>query len=232
MQILRFARNDNVCMTKALHKTFSLDGPAGKLEALLWTVPARDPVMAALVCHPHPLYGGTLHNKVVFHAARTLHRLGVPVLRFNFRGVGLSEGAHDNGRGEASDARAALDWLAQEFPGRPLLLAGFSFGAWVGLRVGCNDARVTHLVGLGIPVNSSDLSYLRGCAKTKLFLHGRRDEHGDAGQVQSLFAELPEPKRLVFVEDADHFFTGHLDQMSAALHDWLRAEKDVLTGEE
>ncbi len=208
-------------MGKALHKTFFLAGPAGKLEALLWTVPARDPALAALVCHPHPLYGGTLHNKVVFHAARTLHRLGVPVLRFNFRGAGLSEGTHDKGRGEADDVRAALDWLAKEFPGRPLLLAGFSFGAWVGLRVGCEDARVTQVVGVGIPVNGSDLGYLRACAKPKLFLHGRNDEHGDAGKVQSLFDDLPEPKRLAFIEAADHFFTGKLEQMAAALHEWV-----------
>ena len=208
-------------VTAARHHSFFLHGPAGKLEALLWTVPTAHPPMAALVCHPHPLFGGTLHNKVVFHAARTLHRLGLPVLRFNFRSAGLSEGEHDSGRGEAEDVRTALDWLSGEFPERPLLLAGFSFGAWVGLRVGCADARVRHLVGLGIPVNDSSHDYLRECAKPKLFLHGRRDEHGDAAAVEALVASLPGANRLIFIEDADHFFTGHLDRMTAALHDWL-----------
>ena len=116
------------------------------------------PYFAAVVCHPHPLYGGTMHNKVVFRVARALHGLGLPVLRFNFRGTGMSAGEHDFGRGEADDVRAALDYLAEQFPGRPLLLAGFSFGAWVGLRVGCGDARVAELVGLGLPANDSDLS--------------------------------------------------------------------------
>jgi len=210
-------------MTTGFHQTFFLDGPAGKLEALHWTAGAH-PKMAAVVCHPHPLFGGTLHNKVVFHTARTLQRLGLPVLRFNFRGTGLSEGTHDNGHGEAGDVSAALDWLAHEYPQQPLLLAGFSFGAWVGLRVGCADARVSHLVGLGIPVNRSSHDYLRECAKPKLFLHGRNDEHGDAAKVQALFDLLPEPKRLVFVDGADHFFTGKLDQMTAALYEWARQE--------
>lgn len=211
-------------MSKALHKTFFLTGPAGKLEAQLWTVPVQEPPMAAVVCHPHPLHGGTLHNKVVFHAARTINRLALPVLRFNFRGAGLSEGTHEGGHGEAGDVRAALDWLAAKYPGRPLLLAGFSFGAWVGLRVGCEDARVTYLVGLGIPVDRSSHDFLRVCDKPKLFLHGRRDEHGAAAAVEGLVASLPGANRIAFIEDADHFFTGKLDQMSAALHEWLAAQ--------
>jgi alpha/beta superfamily hydrolase len=177
--------------------------------------------MAAVVCHPHPLYGGTLHNKVVFQAAKSLRRLDLPVLRFNFRGAGLSEGQHDRGRGEQEDVRAALDFLSGEFPGVPLLLAGFSFGAWVGLRVGSEDARVTHLVGLGIPVNDSDFSYLRGCAKPKLFVVGTQDQFADRGRVEALFAELPEPRALVFVEGADHFLTGKLDALDRALTAWL-----------
>jgi alpha/beta superfamily hydrolase len=212
-----------VSMTDALHQTFFLDGPAGKLEALHWTAGSH-PKMAAVVCHPHPLFGGTLHNKVVFHAARTLQRLGLPVLRFNFRGAGLSEGTHDNGRGEQGDVRVAIGWLAREYPQRPLLLAGFSFGAWVGLRVGCAEKRITHLVGLGIPVNRSNHDYLRTCAKPKLFLHGGNDEHGDARAVEALVASLPGRNQLVLVEGADHFFTGKLEQMTAALHDWLQQE--------
>src|ERR1700674_3452332 len=128
-------------MTQLLHRTFFLRGPAGRLEALLWAVPGREdgaqPPLAAVVCHPHPLFGGTLHNKVVYQTTKTLHRFGLPVLRFNFRGTGLSEGTHDEGRGEEEDVSAALDFLATEYPGAPILLAGFSFGSWVGLRAGC-----------------------------------------------------------------------------------------------
>src|SRR5258707_8168839 len=113
-----------------------LEGSAGRLEALLWTPPATaHPPLAAVVCHPHPLFGGTMHNKVVYQTAKSLDALGIPVLRFNFRGAGLSAGVHDRGLGEPGDGRAALDFLASEFPVFPLLLAGFSFGAWVGLRV-------------------------------------------------------------------------------------------------
>jgi hypothetical protein len=210
-------------MTTGFHQAFFLAGPVGKLEALHWAAGSH-PKMAAVVCHPHPLFGGTLHNKVVFHTARTLQRLGLPVLRFNFRGTGLSAGAHDNGRGEEGDVRAALDWLGREYPQRPLLLAGFSFGAWVGLRAGCADARVSHLVGLGVPVNRSSHDYLRACVKSKLFLHGRNDEHGHADAVQELVTSLPGANRLALIEGADHFFTGKLDQMTAALHEWAQRE--------
>jgi alpha/beta superfamily hydrolase len=177
--------------------------------------------LAAVVCHPHPLFGGTMHNKVVYQAAKTLHRRGVPVLRFNFRGAGMSEGRHDQGKGEREDVRAGLDYLASEFPGLPMLLAGFSFGAWVGLQVGCADERVTGVIGLGIPVDGSDLTYLRGCAKPKLFVQGAHDQFGSRPNVQRLFNELAEPKRLVFVEGADHFFTLNLNEMAAAIDRWL-----------
>jgi alpha/beta superfamily hydrolase len=208
-------------MADVFHRSFFLEGPAGRLEAMLWTVSAADPAQVALVCHPHPLFGGTMHNKVVYQAAKVLHRQGMPVLRFNFRGAGLSEGSHDNGKGERDDVRAALDFLAREFPGRPILLAGFSFGSWVGLRVGCEDARVVKLIGLGIPVDNSDLTYLRSCAKPKLIIQGGADQFGSRDNVEALFATLPEPKRLVIVEGADHFFTGKLDQVGAAIDAWL-----------
>src|SRR5215468_9229271 len=130
-------------------QNFFLNGPAGRLEAILWT-PDRPgtPSLAALVCHPHPLFGGTMHNKVVYNAAKTMDALGIPTLRFNFRGAGLSAGEHDKGRGEQGDVQAGLDFLAAQFPGVPMLLAGFSFGSSVGLRVGCRDARVVELIGL------------------------------------------------------------------------------------
>lgn len=213
-------------MTEVLHRNFFLEGPAGRLEAILWNTRAAVSHRAAVVCHPHPLYGGTMHNKVVYQAAKALHRRGVPVLRFNFRGTGLSEGEHDGGPGEQEDVRAALDYLAAEFPGRPILLAGFSFGSWVGLRVGCQDARVAELIGLGLPVDNSDMSYLRRCAKPKLILQGGNDQYGSRANVEALFQTLAEPKRLVIVEGADHFFTGRLDEVGAAIGAWLD-ERDL-----
>jgi uncharacterized protein len=209
--------------TKAAHESrrFFLDGPAGRLEAILWK-PVAQVRMAALVCHPHPLFGGTMHNKVVYQAAKSLDALGLPVLRFNFRGAGTSGGAHDRGQGEQGDVKAALDFLANEFPGVPLLVAGFSFGCWVGTRVGCADERVEELIALGTPVNSTDFSYLRDCDKPKLFVHGSHDQFGEIGKVQALVESLPGVNRLVVVEGAEHFFTGKLDQLDAAIRDWLQ----------
>jgi alpha/beta superfamily hydrolase len=209
-------------MAEIFHRRFFLKGPAGRLEATLWTQPegamAR---LAAVVCHPHPLYGGTLHNKVVYQVARTLHRLGLPVLRFNFRGAGMSEGKHGEGRSERDDVRAAIDFLAETFPLVPFLLAGFSFGASVGLRVGCADERVTELVGLGLPANNSDLSFLKTCRKPKLFVQGGQDQYASQENVRALMETLPEPKRLVVVENADHFFEGKLDQVNGAVGEWM-----------
>jgi uncharacterized protein len=211
-------------MADSFHRAFFIDGPAGKLESLLWTTSAADSPFAALVCHPHPLFGGTLHNKVVYQAAKALHNLGAPVLRFNFRGAGLSEGTHDNGRGEQDDVRAALDYLAHEFPQKPILLAGFSFGSYVGLRVGCADSRVTRLIGLGLPVNNVDMAYLQECAKPKLIIQGGEDQFGSRANIEALFATLPEPKRLVIVEGADHFFAGTLQEVSGAITEWVASK--------
>jgi uncharacterized protein len=203
-------------------RNFFLEGPAGRLEAILWT-PAGGgrPKMAALVCHPHPLFGGTMHNKVVYQAAKSLDALGLAVLRFNFRGVGTSAGEHDRGNGEREDVRAALDFLAAGFPETPLLLAGFSFGCWVGLRVGCGDLRVAELIGLGTPVNSTDFSFLRECGKRKLFVHGENDQFGDVKKVEALVESLPGEKRLVVVPQGDHFFVGKLDQVDRAIAEWV-----------
>jgi alpha/beta superfamily hydrolase len=206
-------------MPERTHRSLFIPGPAGRLDAILWTPPpeAPKPQFAAVVCHPHPLYGGTMHNKVVYQVNKTLDRLGLPVLRFNFRGVGRSEGAHDEGRGEREDVHAALDFLAAEFPGVPLLVAGFSFGCWVGLRVGCEDARVAELISLGAPVDGSDFSYLRQCAKPKLFLQGDHDQFGAKANLETLVRSLPGTNELVFILDADHFFTGKLERLDAAL---------------
>jgi alpha/beta superfamily hydrolase len=213
-------------MAEAFHRTFFLDGPAGRLEAMLWTASAASPRRVAVVCHPHPLFGGTMHNKVVFQVAKTLHQLDIPVLRFNFRGAGLSEGKHDKGRGEAGDVGAALDYLAKEFPVKPILLAGFSFGSYVGLRVGCEDSRVKQLVGLGIPVNNSDFSFLAECRKPKLILQSAHDQYGSSERVEALFETLPPPKKLAFVDAPDHFFAGKLTKMGRELEQWVSEQRE------
>jgi len=206
-------------------RKFFLEGPAGRLEAILWTpaspTPERPPV-AAVVCHPHPVFGGTMHNKVVYQAAKSLDALGLPVLRFNFRGAGLSAGKHDSGRGEQGDVRAALDFLGGQFTEAPLLLVGFSFGASVGLRVACEYPRVSHLTGLGIPVNSSDFSFLSHCNKPKLFVHGSEDEYGAVERVRALVASLPGENHLAIIQGVNHFFVGKLNELDAAITNWLK----------
>jgi uncharacterized protein len=204
-------------------RTFFLDGPAGRLEAVL-NAGAPDAKYAALVCHPHPLYGGTFHNKVVYHAMKALHGFGFPVLRFNFRGTGLSEGRHDHGGGEVDDVRAALDWLENEFR-LPIIFCGFSFGAATGMRAACPDARVKAAISLGTPVEVDDrlyrYSFLKECAKPKLFISGDRDEFSPKEKLEQVFAEVAEPKKIVFIEGAGHFFEGKLDQMQTAIREWL-----------
>lgn len=201
---------------------FFINGPVGQLEAILWTSRRfRNPPLAAVLCHPHPLFGGTIHNKVVYQAAKSLDSLGIPVLRFNFRGAGLSAGTHDKGLGEQGDVQAAVDFLAGEFLDTHLLLGGFSFGSWVGLRIGCSASRVTELIGIGVPVDNSDFTYLWSCAKPKLFVHGANDQHGARSKVEELVGALPGENRLIFVNDADHFFTGHLDEFDKAITSWL-----------
>jgi len=162
-----------------------------------------------------------MHNKVVYQAAKSLDSLGIPVLRFNFRGAGMSEGVHDRGGGEQHDVRAALDFLDVEFAGTPLLVVGFSFGCWVGSRVGCSDHRVRELICLGTPVNNTDFSFLGSCAKPKLFVQGANDEHGQVAKLESLVARLPGEKSLVVVAQADHFFAGKLHPLDAAITGWL-----------
>jgi hypothetical protein len=218
-----------IMMRELAHRSVSIAGPAGGLEGLFWDVAAGAgaPQLAAVVCHPHPLFGGTMHNKVVYQTAKTLHHAGLPVLRFNFRGVGLSEGGHDNGRGEQDDVRAALDFLAERFPGVPLLVAGFSFGAWVGLRVGCEEPRVTMLVGLGMPVGTVDVSYLSTCAKSKLFVSGDHDQYAPKEKLKAILEDLPARAKkrteLTLIAGADHFFTGYLEELDLALSTWLAA---------
>ncbi len=211
--------------TSTAIRSFFLNGPAGHLEALL-NEGSPSAAYAALICHPHPVYGGTLHNKVVFHAMKALNGLGMPALRFNFRGAGLSHGEHDNGAGEVDDVRAALDWLDHEFH-LPIVFAGFSFGAAVGLQAACPDPRVVALVSLGTPVSpvddrSYDYGFLQACAKPKLFVSGSRDQFASKARLELLVASLPDPKKLVIIEAADHFFEGRLREMREAVESWVR----------
>ncbi len=210
-----------------------LRGPAGRLEALLNTG-REDAPYAALVCHPHPAGGGTMHNKVVYHAMKAFSSFGLPVLRFNFRSVGLSEGEHDDGMGEQEDVKAALDWLESNLH-LPMLFAGFSFGSNVGLRACCGDARVKGLVGLGLPVHAEGRDYSYGflpkCSVPKLFVSGDHDQYGPREAVERVFERAPEPKRLVWIAGADHFFQGTADSPGAKLglmqeeiRSWLRSE--------
>ena len=217
-------------MSSQIRSIDNLHGPAGRLEALLNSGRADAPY-AALVCHPHPAGGGTMHNKVVYHAMKACSSFGLPVLRFNFRGVGMSEGEHDHGHGEQGDVRAALNWLEQKF-GRPILFAGFSFGSVVGLRACCGDARVKGLIGLGLPVHAAGRDYKYGflprCTAPKLFLSGDHDRFGPHDALTAVWERAPEPKRLVWIEGADHFFQGtaespgaKLGRMQAEIRWWL-----------
>ncbi len=219
-EIWRFRVKNNV---PAGLKSFFLSGPSGRLEALL-NQGRPDATHAALVCHPHPLYGGTVHNKVVYRAMKALNGFGFPVLRFNFRGAGLSEGEHDRGHGEVEDVRAALNWLDSEFH-RPIIFCGFSFGAATGLRAACPDPRVAGMIALGTPVAAEGRVYtyqfLQGCSRPKLFVSGSLDQFSPREKLREVVASVPEPKELVFVEGADHFFEGRLPEMQRAIQDWI-----------
>lgn len=211
---------------KAALRSLFLNGPAGQLEALLNEGSDNAP-LAALVCHPHPLFGGTMHTKAVYHAAKSLNAFGLPVLRFNFRGVGRSAGEHAEGRGEVDDVRTALDWLDAEFH-KPIIGAGFSFGAVVGLKAYCPDPRVQAIIALGTPISAEGRSYkysfLSECTKPKLFLSGGNDQYGARADLERVFTGFAEPKRLVLVDKADHFFEGHLPEMRAEIERWLQDE--------
>jgi uncharacterized protein len=219
-----------VIASNASIRSLFLDGPTGRLEALL-NAGADNATHAAVVCHPHPLFGGTLHNKVVFHTMKALNSFGFPVLRFNFRGTGLSQGAHDQGDGEVDDVRAALDWLDAEYHW-PLVFAGFSFGAAVGLRAACADSRVRAVIGVGTPVapvagdsevpRTYTFEFLQDCMKPKLFVSGARDQFGPRAKLEALVASASEPKKLVMIEGADHFFEGRLRELREAIETWVK----------
>lgn len=194
----------------------------GRLEAII-KAPSDDPTGVALVLHPHPLGGGTMHNKVVFRAAAALNEAGLVTLRINFRGVGQSSGEHDEGRGELDDVRAGLDYLSANYPKLTTVLCGFSFGARVGLEVGISDPRLNYLISIGTPINNYDFSFLAQCRKPILFVHGESDEHGAVEKLRELVSKIRTHTQthLVVISDADHFFEGHLDEMKQAITDWV-----------
>jgi alpha/beta superfamily hydrolase len=196
----------------------------GQLEAIL-KEPAA-PVAAAVVCHPHPLGGGTMNNNVVYRLAKALGEAGVAVLRFNFRGVGASTGRHDGGAGEEDDALAALELLAQRHPDLPLWMAGFSFGARVGLTVGAREPRVGKLLGIGLALSMFDYAFLDDCSKPKAIIQAANDEYGGRVAIEPAVARMTQPKRLWVIDGASHLFPQHLDELETAAGEacaWLLA---------
>ncbi|GIU74064.1 MAG: hypothetical protein KatS3mg004_1151 [Bryobacteraceae bacterium] len=195
-------------------ETLFLAGPAGRLEALLEEPAGAGPRFAALVLHPHPLGGGTMHNKVVYRMARGLRTEGAVTLRFNFRGVHLSEGVHDNGRGEVDDARAAKEFLAGRYPHLPLVVAGFSFGSRIALQVWEGARRV---ILAGYPTVYRQHSLLDRCPLLRIFIHSTHDEFGPREELERLYRRLWGPKQLHWIEARDHFFAGALDEFEQAV---------------
>jgi alpha/beta superfamily hydrolase len=198
-----------------------LDGPAGPLESLLEAPDDRVPGEVSVLCHPHPLFGGTMHNKVVYRVARGLRKAGAVVLRFNFRGVGRSGGEHAHGTGEIEDARTALEWLRSRYPGLPYSLAGFSFGSRVILKLGCAMAAggdlPTRLIAVGFPTNSGAPDHLEGCRALKILVQSTHDEHGPRPALEAVYARMASPKRLVWVDARDHFFAGALERLETEI---------------
>jgi alpha/beta superfamily hydrolase len=205
------------------NESFDFSGPAGRLEAVLMR-PDGPAVAAAVICHAHPLHGGVMHYKVIYRAAKAVQAHGLAALRFNFRGVGRSEGTHDHGHGEQDDVRAAVDEAAARFPGLPLVLGGFSFGSAMALRVGIADPRVKALFALGFPLDMVEsLAHLEGCRTPRLFVQGEMDRFGSGARLAELVSRLPEPRTLVVIPGSDHFFSGHLDELQRTIEAWIAA---------
>lgn len=200
-----------------------LAGPAGRLEALL-EEPDQSATGIALVCHPHPQHGGTMHNKVVYRVAKGLRRSGHVVMRFNYRGVNLSEGAYAHGQGELDDARIALDVLTSRYPALPLTLAGFSFGSRIVLRIGCapdgpdvNQRKPRRVIAVGFPTVYKDRAFLDNCVVPRIFIQSTRDQYGPVDELRPLVEALPEPKQLIWIDAQDHFFAGALEQLEESV---------------
>jgi uncharacterized protein len=197
-----------------------IPGPVGRLEALLEEPADREHLRAAVVFgHPHPQYGGTMHTKVVYQAAKAFARIGCAVLRFNFRSAGRSAGAFSDGPGERDDFRAALDFMHARYRSTRMWAGGMSFGSWIGMCVGAEDPRVTTLIGVATPVTREDWTPVLRSPKPKFFIHGERDEICPLKDMREFYARAEEPKELVVIDAADHLFDGKVGEVADAIED-------------
>jgi len=212
---------------KSLTKNLCIPGPAGKLESILFT--QENPKFLAVISHPHPQYKGTMHNKVVVTAAKTLRELGGAVLRFNFRGVMASDGEYGEGITEEADVDAAIDFINAEYYQHrvPLIVGGFSFGAWVGLKHGAKDSRVNFLIGLGLPIRMFSTKTFMNTQKPKLIVWGENDELCPIEDIQLFSKALSLPKTIYVVPEADHFFTDKLNQVAGHIEKWVKGELNI-----
>jgi alpha/beta superfamily hydrolase len=194
-----------------------IPGPAGRLEALLEEQEEADPSFAALICHPHPQHGGTMHNKVVYRMARGIRSAGGVALRFNYRGVNLSEGVYDHGSGEIKDARACLEWLRERYPSLAYSIAGFSFGARIAQKIGCGAQGADRVIVVGFPTRYLREESFTECAAPRRFVQSTNDEHGPRGELEPFVAKLGNSASVTWIDARDHFFTGSLDQLESAI---------------
>ena len=198
-------------------ESYLLDGAAGKVESLL-EEPETPATGVCLICHPHPLYGGTMRNKVVHRIAKAMRRSGSVVLRFNFRGVGSSQGAHDEGVGELADARLLMEWLRARYPGLPHSVAGFSFGSRIALELGCSLTGTRRVVAVGFPTRKGDYEFLKTCTVSKIFVQSTVDEYGPRPELESLYRSFAEPKQIHWIDGGDHFFRDDLDALEEKIY--------------
>lgn len=204
-------------------ETHFLAGAAGRLESLLEEPEQGEPVQAALVCHPHPQHGGTMHNKVVYRTARGLRRAGAVVLRFNYRGVNLSEGAYDHGEGELDDARVELAWLRARYPDLPFTIAGFSFGSRIALRLAAENPPTTRALAVGFPTRYRDFDRFLHSPVPRVFVQSTHDEFGPRPEFEQFFENVEGVKKLVWIESRDHFFVD----AQAELEEAIRLESEL-----
>lgn len=208
-------------MARTLQSIF-IPGPAGQLEALLEEHEAPSRIeQAVILCHPHPQFGGTMHNKVVYRMAKAARGNASAVLRFNFRGVGASSGTYDGGRGEQNDLRAALRYMQERYPGTPMVVAGFSFGSRIALGVCCGEPGVDRTIAIGTPVKTVDSSYLSHCGCPKHFIHSVRDEFGPRKNLEEILKAAAGPTSITWIDAEDHFFSDALDTLESTVREVL-----------